>query len=74
MVAAGTILKSQYPKLFHMTCEAHLLHDCAMNVKSAAVNSRDISVKKINSDGNFFFFFNNLVCCKVKVTGDPCKA
>lgn len=34
MVAAGTILKSLYPKLFHVTCIAHLLHNCAMKVKS----------------------------------------
>ena len=33
-MTAGTILKSLYPKLFHMTCVAHLLHDCAMKVKS----------------------------------------
>ena len=34
MVAAGTILKSLYPNLFHVTCIAHLLHNCAMKVKS----------------------------------------
>ncbi len=34
MVAAGNILKSLYPKLFHVTCVAHLLHNCAMKVKS----------------------------------------
>ena len=34
MVAAGTVLKSLYPKLFHVTCIAHLLHNCAMKVKS----------------------------------------
>ena len=32
-MAAGTILKSLYPKLFHVICVAHLLHYCAMKVK-----------------------------------------
>ena len=27
---AGITLKSLYPKLFHVTCVAHLLHNCAM--------------------------------------------
>ena len=34
MVAAGAILKSPYPKLFHMICVAHLLHKCAKKVRS----------------------------------------
>jgi len=34
MVAAGNVLKSLYPKQFHVTCVAHLLHNCAMKVKS----------------------------------------
>ena len=34
MVAAGTVLKSLYPILFHVTCIAHPLHNCAMKVKS----------------------------------------
>ena len=34
MIAAGIILKSLYPKLFHVTCIAHLLHSCAMKMKS----------------------------------------
>ena len=34
MITAGIALKSQYPKLFHMTCLAHLLHNCAMKIKS----------------------------------------
>ena len=34
MIAAGTTLKSQYPKLFHVTCVADLLHNCAMKIKS----------------------------------------
>ena len=34
MVATGGISKSLYPKLFHVTCATHLLHICAMKVKS----------------------------------------
>ena len=34
MIAAGKTLKSLYPKLFHVTCVAHLLHNCAMKIKS----------------------------------------
>ena len=34
MVVAGAILKSLHPKLFHVTCEAHLLCNCATAVKS----------------------------------------
>ena len=34
MVLAGTYLKNMYPKLFHVTCIAHLLHNCAMLVKA----------------------------------------
>ena len=28
VIAAGTLLKSLYFKLFHVTCVAHLLHNC----------------------------------------------
>ena len=34
MIAAGITLKSMYPKLFHITCVAYLLHNCAMKIKS----------------------------------------
>ena len=34
MIAAGITLKSLYPKLFHMTCVAHLSHNCAIKIKS----------------------------------------
>ena len=34
MIAAGITRKSLYPKLFHVTCVAHLLHNCAMKIKS----------------------------------------
>ena len=34
MIAAGITLKSLYPKLFYVTCVAHLLHNCAMKIES----------------------------------------
>ena len=34
MNAAGITLKYLYSKLFHVTCVAHLLHNCAMKIKS----------------------------------------
>ena len=34
MIAPGTKLKSHYPTLFHMTCVAHLLRNCAVKIKS----------------------------------------
>ena len=34
MVAAHAVLKSLYPKLLHVSCKAHLLHNGAKNVKS----------------------------------------
>ena len=34
MIAAGIKLKSLYPKLFHVTCVAHLSYNCAMKIKS----------------------------------------
>ena len=34
MIAAGITLKSLYPKLLHVTCVAHLLHNFAMKIKS----------------------------------------
>ena len=34
MIAAGITLKPLNSKLFHATCVAHLLHNCAMKIKS----------------------------------------
>ena len=33
MVAAGTVLKHLYPKMFHITCMACLPYNCAMKAK-----------------------------------------
>lgn len=34
MLAAGKILKEFYPNLFHVTCVAHLFHNCAEKVRA----------------------------------------
>ena len=34
MVLAGSTMKQFYPRLFHVTCVAHLLHNCAVRVKN----------------------------------------
>ena len=34
MKAAGHILEPLYPNIFHVTCAAHLLHNCAMKVRN----------------------------------------
>ena len=34
MIAAGKTLKSLYRKLLHVTFVSHLLHNCAMKIKS----------------------------------------
>jgi hypothetical protein len=33
MISAGNTLHRLYPNLFHVTCLAHLIHNCAMKVK-----------------------------------------
>lgn len=35
MTAAGAILKELYPRLSHVTCIAHLLHNCAERVRNS---------------------------------------
>ena len=34
MSTAGNLLKKLNPKLFHVTCMAHLIHNCAMKVQA----------------------------------------
>ena len=45
MLAMGAILKSLYPKLFHVTCVAHLLHNSAIKVKSHLENVDQLIAK-----------------------------
>ena len=42
MSLAGTALKKFYPTLMHVTCIAHLLHNCAMRVCTFFKNIDDI--------------------------------
>ena len=45
MIAAGITLKSLYPKLFHVMCVVHLLHNCAMKIKSHFENVDQLIAK-----------------------------
>lgn len=38
MISAGKTLHLLYPNVFHVTCTAHLLHNCAMKVKANYIN------------------------------------
>ena len=45
MIAAGVTLKSLYTKLFHVTCVAHLLHNCTTKIKSHFENVDQLIAK-----------------------------
>ena len=58
MIAAGITLNSLYPKLFHVTCVAHLLHNCAMKIKSHfedvdQVIAKVVTIKNKTRQANF---------------------
>ena len=42
MSLAGKTLKALYPSLMHVTCVAHLLHNCAMRVRAHLKNMDEI--------------------------------
>ena len=42
MSLAGKTLKELYPSLMHVTCVAHLLHNCAMRVRAHFKNIDEI--------------------------------
>ena len=42
MSLAGKTLKELYPSLMHVTCVAHLLHNCAMRVRARFKNIDEI--------------------------------
>ena len=50
MIAVGITLKPLHPKLCYITCLAHLLHNCAMKVKShfEDVNQQIAKVKAVD--------------------------
>ena len=61
MAAAGAIQKSLYPKLFHVTCIAHLLHICAIKVKSHfedvdQLNSQINAIYKLNQTSQIRYY------------------
>ena len=42
MSSAGKTLKELYPSLMHVTCVAHLLHNCAMRVRAHFINTDEV--------------------------------
>ena len=50
MSLAGKTLKELYPSLMHVTCVAHLLHNCAMRVRAYFKNSDEIIATIKNKD------------------------
>ena len=42
MFSAGKTLKELYPSLMHVTCVAHLLHNCAMRVRAHFKNIDEV--------------------------------
>ena len=46
MSLAGKTLKELYPSLMHVTCVAHLLHNCAMRVRAHFKNIEVIATIK----------------------------
>ena len=47
---AGKTLKELYPSLMHVTCVAHLLHNCAMRVRAHFKNIDQIIATIKNKD------------------------
>ena len=51
MSSAGKTLKELYPSLMHVTCVAHLLHNCAMRVRAHFKNIDEVIATINSSDG-----------------------
>ena len=49
VIAAGITLKSLYPKLFHVTCVAHLLHCVAHLLHNCAIKNVDQLIAQIKA-------------------------
>ena len=47
---AGKVLKELYPSLMHVTCVAHLLHNCAMRVRVHFKNIDEVIATIKNTD------------------------
>ena len=45
MTACIATLKVLYPRLFHVTCLAHMLHDCAEKVRGAFADVDNLVVR-----------------------------
>ena len=70
-----------HPKLFHMTCVAHLLHNCAMKIKSyfkdvdqliAIANSTTVKTKPDKKNLLLIYAYELMLCLHVfRQTGPP---
>ena len=56
MSSAGKILKEFYPSLMHVTCIAHLLHNCAMRVRAHFKNIDEVIATIKNKDRKKDFY------------------
>ena len=61
MIAACITIKSLHSKLFHVTCVAHLLHNCTMKIKShfkdvhqLIANVKAVTIKNKTRQAKFF--------------------
>ena len=52
MSLAGKTVKELYPSLMHVTCVAHLLHNCAMRVRAHFKHNDEIIATIKNKDHN----------------------
>ena len=64
MIDAGITLKSLNPKLFYVTCVAHLLYNCAMKIKShfedvdeLIVKAKAVTIKNKNQTGKILCYW-----------------
>ena len=73
MIAARLTLKSLYPKLFHVTCVALLLHNCAMKIKShfedvdqLIAKLKAVTIKNITRQAKLCYWLPTSACsCKM---------
>ena len=79
MIVAGITLKSLYPKLLHVTCVAHLLHNCAMKIKShfedvdqLIAKVKAVTIKNKNQTGKILCYWLPTTACSYEMGYVPC--
>ena len=55
MTAAGRLLKQIYPRLLHVTCAAHLLHNCTKKVRAHFSDVDNLITRVKNKDRKELF-------------------